>query len=487
MENTTPLSCCEIDGSQLEGGGQLIRISVSLACLLNKSIRLVKIRAGRPKPGLAPQHLAGLELACSISGGTLQNACISTTDLRFDPGHRLQSQYYSQSCGTAGSITLMMQVSLPCVVFQNKRSPVKYVEIDYFGGTNVSSSPPYDHLQHVFLPLLEYFGVQANAKCPCRGYYPRGGGRATVQVAPVDKLTAINLTSQGKLLSVHGVVYGNVSPHELKQLQAALVQYIHDHPIVGKDGTSINTISIYSYADKKMNNTARYSAKEVFTMGIQVWIITSTGCRLSENITLQSNDNISTNSNNSITHNKSNETNSTTDASVGQSSQVDSSVSNGNISNNNNNDINTTNTISAGKPAAIFSASATENLVQTIVSRLQELVSSQACCDEFTADSLLIYMALAHGESSVLVEPENSESSLHILTAISVATTLTGAVFDIHTITGNCNSSISNSSNNSEDGSMAGGIDMSTLGCGISNDLPEGCRLIRCTGINFIA
>lgn len=48
-----------IDGSMLEGGGQLLRNSVTLSALLCKPISIQKIRNGRRPPGLKAQHEAG--------------------------------------------------------------------------------------------------------------------------------------------------------------------------------------------------------------------------------------------------------------------------------------------------------------------------------------------------------------------------------------------------------------------------------------------
>jgi len=49
-----------IDGAFGEGGGQIIRTSVSLAALTGKAVEIANIRARRSKPGLQAQHLTAV-------------------------------------------------------------------------------------------------------------------------------------------------------------------------------------------------------------------------------------------------------------------------------------------------------------------------------------------------------------------------------------------------------------------------------------------
>ncbi|MGA8139200.1 MAG: RNA 3'-terminal phosphate cyclase [Desulfobaccales bacterium] len=42
------------------GSGQILRTSLSLSAMLGTPFRLEQIRAGRPRPGLRPQHLTAV-------------------------------------------------------------------------------------------------------------------------------------------------------------------------------------------------------------------------------------------------------------------------------------------------------------------------------------------------------------------------------------------------------------------------------------------
>ena len=57
----------EIDGSLMEGGGQILRMSAALAGILGRPVRIQRIRAGRASPGLKAQHLTGINLGRHVT------------------------------------------------------------------------------------------------------------------------------------------------------------------------------------------------------------------------------------------------------------------------------------------------------------------------------------------------------------------------------------------------------------------------------------
>jgi RNA 3'-terminal phosphate cyclase (ATP) len=165
----------EIDGSYGEGGGQILRAAVSLSCLSGKAVRISKIRANRPKPGLAPQHLKGIEAAKKLTDAEVRGLKLGSTEVVFKPGE-VRPGKLRIDIGTAGSVTLILQSILP-------PSLTKGCEFTISGGTDVKWSPTSDYFKNVTLPALSHLGVRCEFEVLKRGYYPKGGGMVRVKTS----------------------------------------------------------------------------------------------------------------------------------------------------------------------------------------------------------------------------------------------------------------------------------------------------------------
>ncbi len=168
----------EIDGSMGEGGGQVLRTALSMACVLGKNVRISNIRAGRSPPGLKAQHLAVCKLLARICNAKVQGAQIGSTEIIFEPGE-ITGGEYSFDIGTAGSISLLFQAALPVLLHAKRPSVLRIV-----GGTHVRAAPTLDYFAEVFLPCARRFGAIASCNLVRAGFYPQGGGEAALSVQP---------------------------------------------------------------------------------------------------------------------------------------------------------------------------------------------------------------------------------------------------------------------------------------------------------------
>lgn len=131
-------------------------------------LRVQKIRAGRSTPGLRPQHLSGLEMIRDLCDGQLEGAEIGSTEITFIP-EKIKGGIHTADTKTAGSVCLLMQVSMPCILFAASPS-----ELRLKGGTNAEMAPQIDYTVMVFKPIVEKFGFTFNCDIKMRGYYPKG-------------------------------------------------------------------------------------------------------------------------------------------------------------------------------------------------------------------------------------------------------------------------------------------------------------------------
>jgi len=197
-----------IDGSLGEGGGQMLRTSLAMSAITGRPLIINNIRANRPKPGLARQHLTGLELIGKICHAQVKGAEIGSTHVEFQPG-RIEHGEYLVDVGTAGSITLVLQTILPVLASKKGSS-----QIILTGGTDVKWSPPVDYYTMVLFPILKKMGLICSLDVERRGYFPRGGGRVTATIESPDKLLPLELEPFSEPKKIGGLI--NITDLPLK-------------------------------------------------------------------------------------------------------------------------------------------------------------------------------------------------------------------------------------------------------------------------------
>ena len=214
------LSPITIDGSQGEGGGQVLRTSLTLSALTGRALRLVNIRAGRSRPGLRPQHLTAVRAVAAVCAAQLQGDKIDSRTLEFYPAAPPQAGRYhfdvSAAAHTfsAGAVTLIAQAILWPLLFASDPS-----QVTLRGGTFVPFSPPYHYLAQVAGPAFARFGAQFAAELKAWGWMQAGGGEIFLSVTPLSQLQAVDFQPEGGK-SVAGVAGVTNLPADIPQRMA---------------------------------------------------------------------------------------------------------------------------------------------------------------------------------------------------------------------------------------------------------------------------
>ncbi len=209
-----------IDGSQGEGGGQILRTALSLSAITGTEIALTNIRAGREKPGLKRQHLTCVKAVAEICGTNVSEVGVGSMELEFKPGPVKGGDYHFD-IGTAGSVTLVAQTVIPVLLKADAPSTVTIT-----GGTHVPFAPIWEFFAETYLPELRRMGADVEAELESCGFYPAAGGVIKLRVRPFDaarKPDVYTLTDLGAYKG--GKVVGAVSgiPRGIAEAEVGIV------------------------------------------------------------------------------------------------------------------------------------------------------------------------------------------------------------------------------------------------------------------------
>ncbi len=237
-----------IDGSHGEGGGQVLRSSLSLSALLGEAVRIEDIRIKRPNPGLQAQHLTGARALAQVCRANLKGAELGSSTLTFQPRSAPASGEYSwdvaeaRKGGSAGATSLLLQaVIMPLLLAEgNSRLFLR-------GGTHVAWSPPFHYLKMVYLPTLARMGFRAQIEIEQWGWYPVGGGLITALITGVgpslSSVSGLELTERGRLGELYGIsalsnLPGHIAERQKRQAEKLLRRQGFDPRIETVDAPS---------------------------------------------------------------------------------------------------------------------------------------------------------------------------------------------------------------------------------------------------------
>ncbi|NYT20488.1 MAG: RNA 3'-terminal phosphate cyclase [Methanomicrobiales archaeon] len=206
-----------IDGSLLEGGGQIVRSAVALSAVTGTPVEIISVREKRARPGLANQHCAAVRAVAETCDARVAGNTPGSSRLSFVP-RSIVRRNTAVDVGTAGSIPLVIQAWLPVALEKGGSLMVQ-------GGTEVQFSPTIDYFTEVFVPALGPAGEGIRVEVIRRGYYPVGGGMVRVSVEPAScpRISAGSAAGNG-IRSCSSNLPGHVADRQAARARAYLLE-----------------------------------------------------------------------------------------------------------------------------------------------------------------------------------------------------------------------------------------------------------------------
>lgn len=380
-----PRDLIKIPGNTLEGGGQLVRISLGLSSLLSLPIHIPRIRAGRPAGGgLKTQHLTCVKWLSKASNARTVGAQKKSVELEFWPSPKDTSRreaFWTErttklpkrtiiiDIGTPGSATLTLQAVLPYLILaasgageENAENDVPgAIELRIIGGTNVTHSPSVEYLEQVIFPMLNAH-ILPRELPPLRMEVSRRCWAIKTAKEPLGEVT----------FWVPTMPFGSVIPgFEMKdrgEITKVCASIIVPEGEISKFKEALADEDVGAELEIVVEEDSKHPKRFYLLLVAH----TSNGYRLGRDILYDPHP-----------HKKT----------------------------------------APGSEIVSY-------MVKSCINALKKEIKHGGCVDKFMQDELVVFQALANGRSFVYAGEEVGEGSLHTKTARWVAETLAGTVFD---------------------------------------------------------
>ncbi len=207
----------EVDGSLMEGGGQVLRMATTYSAILGEPVRITKVRANRNQPGLKPQHYQTLKAVAELCAAETKGLEVGSGEIEFHP-NPIKGGAFSFDIGTAGSCSLLLQCAAPVAAYADSQ-----VKITVKGGTAVRWSPPMPIVQNVVWPGLRKLGFTGTLRTLKDGYYPKGGGLVEANITPIPGFNSI-VCEKPDVKLIRGISTAGGLPRHIAERQASSAQ-----------------------------------------------------------------------------------------------------------------------------------------------------------------------------------------------------------------------------------------------------------------------
>ncbi|KAG7138510.1 hypothetical protein HYQ45_004382 [Verticillium longisporum] len=181
----------QLDGRTGEGGGQILRVAVALAAVTSQPVTVSEIRGNRSRGGgLKSQHATSIQYLAAATAATTTSLAVGARCLTFSPTlppAALAQRHITITPESPGaSALLILQALLPFLIF----AAGDPITLDIAAGTNVSFSLSWDYADQILLPALESrFGISVTRTLIRRGWSlgPPTRGAIRLGITPLGK------------------------------------------------------------------------------------------------------------------------------------------------------------------------------------------------------------------------------------------------------------------------------------------------------------